>query len=154
MTLETPTISATVSLTAADGRRGAEPVEEGIDPDAAGRDDPDAGDGDGRGPAWSNSLFEDNAEFGLGMRLAVDSQRDFACTMLRELGAKIGDELTVECDTVDLEIRFERGRQKSVGPRQVHLLLQAVDADHPACGPIGSASGADQSAFGGGASRS
>ena len=31
---------------------------------------------EGRGPAWSNSLFEDNAEFGLGFRLAVDQQRD------------------------------------------------------------------------------
>ena len=33
---------------------------------------------DGRGPAWSNSLFEDNAEFGLGMRLAVDKQNEYA----------------------------------------------------------------------------
>ena len=33
---------------------------------------------DGRGPAWSNSLFEDNAEFGLGMRLAVDKQAEYA----------------------------------------------------------------------------
>ena len=32
----------------------------------------------GRGPAWCNSLFEDNAEFGLGIRLAVDQQRDYA----------------------------------------------------------------------------
>jgi len=34
--------------------------------------------GDGRGPAWANSLFEDNAEFGLGLRLAVDKQREQA----------------------------------------------------------------------------
>ena len=33
---------------------------------------------DGRGAAWSNSLFEDNAEFGLGMRLAVDKQNEYA----------------------------------------------------------------------------
>ena len=35
-------------------------------------------DADGRGPTWSNSLFEDNAEFGLGLRLAVDQKRDYA----------------------------------------------------------------------------
>ena len=43
----------------------------------------------GRGPAWSNSLFEDNAEFGLGMRLAVDKQNQYA----RELVARLGDDL-------------------------------------------------------------
>ena len=41
------------------------------------------------GPAWSNSLFEDNAEFGLGMRLAVDKQNQYA----RELVARLGDDL-------------------------------------------------------------
>ena len=41
---------------------------------------------DGRGPAWSNSLFEDNAEFGLGMRLAIDAHRDFALQLLQEPG--------------------------------------------------------------------
>ncbi|MDH3222277.1 MAG: pyruvate:ferredoxin (flavodoxin) oxidoreductase [Gemmatimonadota bacterium] len=40
---------------------------------------------EGRGPAWSNSLFEDNAEFGLGMRLALDKQRVFAEELLRRL---------------------------------------------------------------------
>ena len=38
-----------------------------------------------RGPAWSNSLFEDNAEFGLGMRLALDQQLDFAQILLKRL---------------------------------------------------------------------
>jgi pyruvate-ferredoxin/flavodoxin oxidoreductase len=33
---------------------------------------------EGRGPAWSNSLFEDNAEFGLGMRLTLDKQMEYA----------------------------------------------------------------------------
>ncbi|HET7567962.1 MAG TPA: pyruvate:ferredoxin (flavodoxin) oxidoreductase [Gaiellaceae bacterium] len=41
--------------------------------------------GDGRGPAWANSLFEDNAEFGYGMRLALDQQGDQARRLLREL---------------------------------------------------------------------
>jgi pyruvate-ferredoxin/flavodoxin oxidoreductase len=40
---------------------------------------------DGRGPAWSNSLFEDNAEFGLGMRLAVDKQPRYARELVTEL---------------------------------------------------------------------
>jgi pyruvate-ferredoxin/flavodoxin oxidoreductase len=48
---------------------------------------------DGRGPAWSNSLFEDNAEFGLGMRLALDAQRDRAEALLRRLAGAVGDEL-------------------------------------------------------------
>ena len=46
---------------------------------------PWAKNGEGRGPAWSNSLFEDNAEFGLGMRLAVDQQRRMAEDLLRDL---------------------------------------------------------------------
>ncbi len=45
---------------------------------------------DGRGPAWSNSLFEDNAEFGLGMRLALDAQCDLARTLLEELEDELG----------------------------------------------------------------
>lgn len=48
---------------------------------------------DGRGPAWSNSLFEDNAEFGLGFRLAIDAQIATAHTLLKSLSSKIGDEL-------------------------------------------------------------
>ena len=44
----------------------------------------------GRGPSWSNSLFEDNAEFGLGMRLAVDKQADYAGELLRRLSGQIG----------------------------------------------------------------
>ncbi len=44
----------------------------------------------GRGPAWSNSLFEDNAEFGLGIRLAIDSQYEIACQRVSELRDLIG----------------------------------------------------------------
>jgi pyruvate-ferredoxin/flavodoxin oxidoreductase len=47
---------------------------------------------EGRGPAWSNSLFEDNAEFGLGMRLSIDKQREFASELLQTLRAEIGHE--------------------------------------------------------------
>ncbi|MCB9526329.1 MAG: 4Fe-4S binding protein, partial [Myxococcales bacterium] len=48
---------------------------------------------DGRGPAWSNSLFEDNAEFGLGFRLAVDQLNAHAKTLLGALAPKLDDEL-------------------------------------------------------------
>jgi pyruvate-ferredoxin/flavodoxin oxidoreductase len=51
---------------------------------------------DGRGPAWSNSLFEDNAEFGLGMRLALDQQNSYARQLIERLHAQIGGPL-VEC---------------------------------------------------------
>lgn len=45
---------------------------------------------DGRGPAWANSLFEDNAEFGLGMRLTMDKQNEFARELVGKLREKIG----------------------------------------------------------------
>ena len=47
----------------------------------------------GRGPAWSNSLFEDNAEFGLGMRLAVDKQKQMSEEMLEKKRDTLGNEL-------------------------------------------------------------
>ncbi len=50
-------------------------------------------DDEGRGPTWSNSLFEDNAEFGLGMRLAVDKQTTYARELVERLREVIGDEL-------------------------------------------------------------
>jgi pyruvate-ferredoxin/flavodoxin oxidoreductase len=48
---------------------------------------------EGRGPAWSNSLFEDNAEFGLGMRLAIDKQKEYARELLQRLRPDVGGEL-------------------------------------------------------------
>jgi len=48
---------------------------------------------EGRGPTWSNSLFEDNAEFGLGMRLAADKQAEYARELVWRLGFVIGEEL-------------------------------------------------------------
>ncbi len=47
---------------------------------------------EGRGPAWSNSLFEDNAEFGLGFRVSLDKQREFAGELLRGLAPELGEE--------------------------------------------------------------
>ncbi|MFV2066151.1 MAG: pyruvate:ferredoxin (flavodoxin) oxidoreductase [Pirellulales bacterium] len=52
--------------------------------------------GDGRGPAWSNSLFEDNAEFGLGMRLGIDSKHRHARQLVQQLAAEIGESLVSE----------------------------------------------------------
>ena len=48
---------------------------------------------EGRGPAWSNSLFEDNAEFGLGMRMALDHQSAYARDLVERLRNKIGSDL-------------------------------------------------------------
>jgi pyruvate-ferredoxin/flavodoxin oxidoreductase len=48
---------------------------------------------DGRGPAWANALFEDNAEFGLGMRLALDHHRDRAEALVQALAPQLGDEI-------------------------------------------------------------
>ena len=69
---------------------------------------------EGRGPAWSNSLFEDNAEFGLGFRLAADKHVELAALLARELAPKIGAELI---DAIlnapqirESEIRAQRGR--------------------------------------------
>ncbi|HXU39985.1 MAG TPA: pyruvate:ferredoxin (flavodoxin) oxidoreductase, partial [Blastocatellia bacterium] len=51
---------------------------------------------EGRGPAWSNSLFEDNAEFGLGMRMALDQQNAYARQLIERLHPLVGGPLT-EC---------------------------------------------------------
>jgi pyruvate-ferredoxin/flavodoxin oxidoreductase len=51
---------------------------------------------DGRGPAWSNSLFEDNAEFGLGFRLAADRHTELARRRLAELRESVGPDLAGE----------------------------------------------------------
>jgi pyruvate-ferredoxin/flavodoxin oxidoreductase len=69
---------------------------------------------DGRGPAWSNSLFEDNAEFGLGMRLAIDQQVDYARRLLKDLSGELGDNLVrailEASQTNEAEISAQRSR--------------------------------------------
>ena len=69
---------------------------------------------DGRGPAWSNSLFEDNAEFGFGFRLAVDQHRSYAALLLKKLSAVVGDQiveaLLVADQSCDAEIADQRKR--------------------------------------------
>jgi pyruvate-ferredoxin/flavodoxin oxidoreductase len=54
---------------------------------------PWAKDVNGRGPTWSNSLFEDNAEFGFGFRLSIDKQAEYARELVNGMRADIGDEL-------------------------------------------------------------
>jgi pyruvate-ferredoxin/flavodoxin oxidoreductase len=58
-------------------------------------------DAHGRGPAWSNSLFEDNAEFGLGLRLALNKQEEYARDLLRRLEGRIGGELVTALLSTD-----------------------------------------------------
>ena len=71
-------------------------------------------DADGRGPAWSNSLFEDNAEFGLGFRLAADGQTDLARRRLAELrdavGAELVDSILSAPQLRESELRAQRDR--------------------------------------------
>jgi pyruvate-ferredoxin/flavodoxin oxidoreductase len=68
----------------------------------------------GRGPAWANSLFEDNAEFGLGFRASLDQSKVFAEVLLRDLASVAGDDLTtaiLEADQASEEgITAQRGR--------------------------------------------
>ncbi|MGA2245199.1 MAG: pyruvate:ferredoxin (flavodoxin) oxidoreductase [Verrucomicrobiota bacterium] len=54
---------------------------------------PYAKNGCGRGPTWNNSLFEDNAEFGLGFRVSLDKQQEFAAELVKKLAAQIGEDL-------------------------------------------------------------
>jgi pyruvate-ferredoxin/flavodoxin oxidoreductase len=56
-------------------------------------------DADGRGPAWANSLFEDNAEFGYGFRVTLDKLGEYARRILRELAPQIGEDLV--CKILD-----------------------------------------------------
>jgi pyruvate-ferredoxin/flavodoxin oxidoreductase len=69
---------------------------------------------DGRGPAWNNSLFEDNGEFGLGMRLAVDQQTSRARALVRALAERIGPPLAEAIldapQRADSEIAAQRAR--------------------------------------------
>jgi pyruvate-ferredoxin/flavodoxin oxidoreductase len=69
---------------------------------------------EGRGPAWSNSLFEDNAEFGLGFRLTLDKQieyaRDILPSFVNELGQDLIDSLLKADQSTDLGIKQQRER--------------------------------------------
>jgi pyruvate-ferredoxin/flavodoxin oxidoreductase len=81
---------------------------------------------EGRGPAWSNSLFEDNAEFGLGIRLALDKQGEYARELLTRLAATVGDELIRDLlnarQSTEAGIREQRERVRILKAR-----LEGVD---------------------------
>lgn len=62
---------------------------------------PWAKDENGRGPAWSNSLFEDNAEFGLGFRLAIDKHKEHASILIKQFASEIGENLVDELLSAD-----------------------------------------------------
>jgi pyruvate-ferredoxin/flavodoxin oxidoreductase len=95
---------------------------------------PWAKDANGRGPAWSNSLFEDNAEFGLGMRLTLDKQVEFAHELVELFKKEIGVELanailnadqSTEAGLQEQRARVEQLKQKiakSSEPRAKDLL--------------------------------
>ena len=69
---------------------------------------------EGRGPAWSNSLFEDNAEFGLGMRLSLDKQQEYARELLAQCSSVVGEELARSILAADQssEIRIVAQRER------------------------------------------
>jgi pyruvate-ferredoxin/flavodoxin oxidoreductase len=73
---------------------------------------------EGRGPAWANSLFEDNAEFGLGMRLGVDSHARAARALVEHLAGTIGERLAAEIlaadQTSEAGIRAQRERVRAL----------------------------------------
>jgi len=81
---------------------------------------------EGRGPAWSNSLFEDNAEFGLGFRLAADRQRRLARDLLSKLAVDVGEPLARDIlaarQVTESEIREQRLRVRALEPK-----LDALD---------------------------
>jgi pyruvate-ferredoxin/flavodoxin oxidoreductase len=75
----------------------------------------------GRGPTWANSLFEDNAEFGFGMRIALDQQKAFADLLVTRLAPAIGDELVTALlgatQKTETEINQQRERVKALRER-------------------------------------
>lgn len=82
-------------------------------------------DDEGRGPAWANSLFEDNAEFGFGLRLGVDHLRDRARYLLRKLAPQIGntavEELLTSPQSTETQIEEQRLRIRQLQEKLTHL---------------------------------
>ncbi len=93
---------------------------------------------DGYGPAWSNSLFEDNAEFGMGMRVAMDKQAEYAYELLDGMRGEVGEELANailsasqddESDIYDQQSRVKelKAKLESVSPPEAKRLLDVAD---------------------------
>jgi pyruvate-ferredoxin/flavodoxin oxidoreductase len=85
---------------------------------------------DGRGPAWSNSLFEDNAEFGFGFRMAIDAHIAAANTLLKHLSSSIGDSLTTELLEADqgTEAGIAAQRERVLALRSKLATIQSPEA--------------------------
>jgi len=83
---------------------------------------------DGRGPAWNNSLFEDNAEFGLGMRLGLDAQTDQARRLVERLAPVVGEGLVRELLDSDQETEAEITLQRD-RVRRLRNILEKVNGD-------------------------
>jgi pyruvate-ferredoxin/flavodoxin oxidoreductase len=85
---------------------------------------------EGNGPAWSNSLFEDNAEFGLGMRVAADHHMAIAKQLVGELSEHIGPELASKLvsggQRVGSELRAQR-RRVAVLKKKLHEIINESD---------------------------
>ena len=81
---------------------------------------------EGRGPAWSNSLFEDNAEFGLGFRLSIDKQTEFAQELVKRLSAAIGEELATALVTASQKDEAEIYEQR----QRVDLLKEKLQGNN------------------------
>ena len=86
---------------------------------------------EGHGPAWSNSLFEDNAEFGLGMRIAADTHMGRAKDLVSDLAPKIGegfaDEIINAGQRVGSEIRAQRARVADLRSRLMKIVSDEGD---------------------------
>ncbi len=93
---------------------------------------------EGRGPAWSNSLFEDNAEFGLGFRLSLDQQYRMAQRLLKQLAPQLGDDLVdalLSADQQDEAGLYEQRDQvaylkiqlSTIDSPPAHRLLEIAD---------------------------
>ncbi len=83
---------------------------------------------EGRGPAWANSLFEDNAEFGLGFRISIDKQKEFASELLKQLAVAVGEDLSQEILTAEqkdeADIYAQRGRVAALKEK-----LRTIDSE-------------------------
>lgn len=83
----------------------------------------------GQGPAWSNSLFEDNAEFGLGMRIAADVQRDHAFELLKSMTADLGESFVHSIVDAEQNTESEIAEQRRRVTRLKELLALSKHPD-------------------------
>ena len=87
---------------------------------------------DGRGPTWSNSLFEDAAEFGFGMRLGVDQQIEYTQGLLKKLAGQLGDELVSALlnNTQETDEQIAQQRLLVTQLKQKLATIGSADAGH------------------------